>query len=153
MPRNYKNVKEKVKENLSGPERVALTCDAWTSWATQSYITITAHHIAEDWSLSSDFLQTRVMHESHTGSNVTELLCNVATEWDITEKDPALVSDNAANMVVAAKLAGLVHVKCYAHSQPGLSGCPTAAGCSKITQTSKVCTRLLLDDDHHVLLG
>lgn len=102
VPQIYKDIKEKVKENLSRAERVALTCDAWTR-ATQFYITITAHHIAGDWYLSSHVLQTRVMHESHTGSNVAELLRNVATEWDITEKDLALVSDNAANMVVAAQ--------------------------------------------------
>ncbi|XP_041822861.1 E3 SUMO-protein ligase ZBED1-like [Melanotaenia boesemani] len=116
VPQMYKDIKEKVKEKLIRAERVALTCDAWTSRATQSYITITAHHITEDWSLSSHVLQTRDMHECHTGSNLAELLCNVVTEWYITDKDPALVSDNAANMVVAAQLAGFLHVKCYAHT-------------------------------------
>ena len=53
------------------------------------------------------------MHESHTGSNVAELLCNVTNEWEITEKDPALLSDNTANVVVPAQLASFLHVKCY----------------------------------------
>ncbi len=100
---------------LAPGSRVVPITDAWTSRATQSYVTITAHYIAEDWSLSSHVLQIRVMYESHTGSNVAELLCNVVTEWDIAEKDPALVSDNEANMDVAAQLAGFLRVKCYTH--------------------------------------
>ena len=78
--------------------------------------TTTAHHITEEWSLSSHILQARVMHESHTGSNVPELLHNVETEWDITEKDPTLVSDNMANMVVGTQSVGFLHVKWYAHT-------------------------------------
>lgn len=62
------------------------------------------HNTAEDWSLFSHILQTRVMHETHSGSNVEELLHDVVSEWDITEKDLALVSDNAAHMVVTVHL-------------------------------------------------
>ncbi|KAK0134681.1 Zinc finger BED domain-containing protein 1 [Merluccius polli] len=116
IPKLYHEVKSGVKEKLSRAERVALTCDAWTSQATESHVTLTAHYIAEDWSLSSHVLQTRAMSECHTGANIAELLRNVAAEWDISEKDAALVTGNAANMAVAAQLAGFLHIKCYAHT-------------------------------------
>lgn len=116
IPQIYNEVKSGVKEKLSRAERIALTCDAWTSRATESYVTLTAHHITEDWSLSSHVLQTRAMSECHTGPNDAELLRNVAAEWDISEKDAALMTDNAANMSVAAQLAGFLHIKCYAHT-------------------------------------
>lgn len=93
MPKIYNEVKSQVKESLSRAERVTFTCGAWTSQATESQVTLTAHHTAQDWSLSSHVLQTRTMHQSHTGANVAELLYNVAIEWDIAEKDPALVTE------------------------------------------------------------
>ncbi|XP_051990723.1 E3 SUMO-protein ligase ZBED1-like isoform X2 [Xyrauchen texanus] len=116
VPRMYEEVKQEVKTSLASAERVALTCDGWTSRATESYITITAHHINENWELISHVLQTRAMHESHTGSNIAELLKVALEEWDIKSKDPAIVTDNASNMTIAAQLAGLLHFKCFAHT-------------------------------------
>ncbi|KAF0039134.1 hypothetical protein F2P81_009618 [Scophthalmus maximus] len=73
VPRMYEEVKQVVKTSLGSAERVALTCDGWTWRATESYVTITSHHINQEWKLSH-VLQTRAMHESHTGSNIAELL-------------------------------------------------------------------------------
>lgn len=95
IPQIYNEIKVEVKEKLSRADRIALTCDAWTSRATESYITLTAHYIAEDWSLSSHVLQTSIMHEGHTGSNIAELIRSIVTEWGISGKDARLVTDNA----------------------------------------------------------
>lgn len=112
----YDEVASEVKNCLSKAQRVALSCDAWTSRATESYVTLTAHHITDDWHLSSHVLQPRAFHESHTGANLAELLRGVAIEWNLTDKDPALVTDNASNKVIAAQLTGFLHIKCYAHT-------------------------------------
>lgn len=116
VPRMYEEVKEVVKTSLGSAERVALTCDGWTSRATESYVTITSHHIDQEWKLISHVLQTRAMHESHTSSNIAELLKRAFEEWDITSKDPAIVTDNASNMTIAAQLGGMLHLKCFAHT-------------------------------------
>lgn len=47
----YAQTKEHVKASLASSERVALTCDGWTSRTTEAYVTITAHFINEDWEL------------------------------------------------------------------------------------------------------
>lgn len=83
IPEIYREVMAEVKQKLRRAERIALTSDAWTSRATASYVTFTAHYIAEDWALSSHVLQTKVMYESHTGANIAELLNNVTTEYCI----------------------------------------------------------------------
>ncbi len=44
IPQIYNKVKSEVKEKLSRAERVALTCDVWTSQAKESYVTLTAHY-------------------------------------------------------------------------------------------------------------
>lgn len=72
---------------------MAITCDGWTSRATESFVTITAHIIKEDWQLVSYVLQTRSMEESHTGENLAKLLGEAAEEWGISDKDIVIVTD------------------------------------------------------------
>ncbi|KAL0150995.1 hypothetical protein M9458_053722 [Cirrhinus mrigala] len=85
VPRIYDKVKDDVKSALSSAPRVALTCDGWTSRATEAFVTITCHYVDEEWELMSHVLQTRAMHESHTGSNIAELLKAALEEWDLEE--------------------------------------------------------------------
>ena len=60
-------------------------------------------------------LKTRAMHESHTGSNIADVLKRAIEEWGTQDKDPAIVTDNTSNMTIAAELAGMLHFKCFAH--------------------------------------
>ncbi|XP_029958862.1 zinc finger BED domain-containing protein 1-like isoform X2 [Salarias fasciatus] len=116
VPKMYEEVKTAVKTSLSTAQRVALTCDGWTSRATESYITITSHYISDNWEMVTHVLQTRAMHESHTGSNIADVLKKAIEEWGLQDKDPAIVTDNASNMTVAAELASMLHFKCFAHT-------------------------------------
>ena len=65
IPKLYEETREIVTKKMHQAEFIALTTDSWTSRATQSYNTITAHFL-EDWNMRSFVLQTRVMQESHT---------------------------------------------------------------------------------------
>ena len=116
VPAMYEEVKKAVKTSLGAAQRVALTCDGWTSRATQSYVTITSHYISDDWEMVTHVLQTRAMHDSHTGSNIADLLKRAVDEWGIQDKEPAIVTDNARNMTSAAELVGMPHFKCFAHT-------------------------------------
>ncbi len=117
VPRLYAQTKAHVKASLASAERVALTCDGWTSRTTEAYVTITAHFINAEWELVMYVLQTRDMPECHTEHNLAEHLKKALAEWGITEKDPVVVTDNASNMTIAAEEAAFtVHVKCYART-------------------------------------
>ncbi len=95
---------------------MALTCDGWTSRATDPYVTITSHFISNEWELVSHVLQTRALHGSHTGSNKANLLTEAIHEWGLTDKVLAIVTDNAANMLLAVSLMeSSLHVGCFAH--------------------------------------
>lgn len=116
IPDMYEKVKAEVLESLSGSHTVALTTDGWTSRATESYVTITSCHITEDWCLKSFVLQTRAMPLSHTAENVSTVIKEAIKEWGLPA-NPPLVTDNAANMLAAAKLIGCEpHIGCYAHT-------------------------------------
>uniref|UniRef100_A0A3B3D8W0 BED-type domain-containing protein n=1 Tax=Oryzias melastigma TaxID=30732 RepID=A0A3B3D8W0_ORYME len=117
IPELYEKAKSDVLESLSTAERVALTKDAWTSRPTHSYVTITVHYISPEWSMKNHVLQTRMFSETHTGKNIGALLINACKEWKIENKNPALVTDNARNMITAAQEAEMTpHVTCIAHT-------------------------------------
>ena len=53
---------------------IALTHDGWTSCATESYDTITAHFINKDWELRTAVLHTSKVEGSYTGEHIAEQL-------------------------------------------------------------------------------
>lgn len=79
IPKLYEDIKSTVSECLKQASFLAITTDSWTSRATQSYNTVTAHFI-HDWKLNSFVLQTRAMHESHTAENLSEFLIQFVAE-------------------------------------------------------------------------
>lgn len=101
IPALYEKVKLDIAESLTKAKRVAITVDGWTSRATDPYITVTVHCIDDDWVLQNHVLQTRVFREAHMGSNLAALLQDICSEWKFTDKNPALVTDNARNMILA----------------------------------------------------
>ena len=117
IPGLYEKAKEDLVTKLKRASNIAITTDSWTSRATESYVTITVHFLSEDWTINNYVLQTRPLYESHTGVNVGEVLKDCMKEWGIEEKVQAIVTDNAANMGIAAKEAGIgLHVGCFART-------------------------------------
>lgn len=129
IPKLYDETKSKVSEDLKQASFIALTTYSWTSRATQSYNTVTAHFI-HDWEMKSCVLQTTTMDKSHTAENLSEFLLQVVADWNLRRNGelPALVIDNARNIINAGKIAGLhPHVGCFARYQPcyskGIKSC------------------------------
>ncbi|KAI4788919.1 hypothetical protein KUCAC02_035545, partial [Chaenocephalus aceratus] len=61
--------------------------------------------------------KTRVFNEAHTGNTLAMLLQEVCREWKTEDKNPALVTDNARNMMLAGVGAQMEpHVRCIAHT-------------------------------------
>lgn len=121
IPNMYKSVVTRVREEIGQAESVAWTTDSWTSRATQSYVTITAHFVNQQFELCSRVLQTRDLPEAHTGENVGHLLQDAALEWGC--KVSVITTDNAANMKIAAKTADIpIHLGCFAHTLNLASG-------------------------------
>ncbi|XP_067679694.1 zinc finger BED domain-containing protein 4-like [Haliotis asinina] len=118
MPNLYEEVRQSVQSQLHEAQTIAMTSDGWTSRATESYITITAHFIDSQWILQNKVLQTRAIYECHTGTNIAQVLKSAVDEWKLERPHglQPLTSDSAANMCVAAKQANMTpHIKCFAH--------------------------------------
>ncbi|XP_051980577.1 E3 SUMO-protein ligase ZBED1-like [Xyrauchen texanus] len=101
----YQTVKDGVMCKLKTAERVGITSDTWTSVATESYMSVTVHYIDELWNLVSYVLQTTEVEANHRSVCLAEMLTKAMEEWGLMSKDPAIVTDNAANMQPAISAA------------------------------------------------
>ena len=72
MPKLYQDVKLKITPQLLSATSVGYTTDIWSSVATESYITLTAHFITSDFEQKSYILATRNMPERDTGVHIEE---------------------------------------------------------------------------------
>ena len=109
----YEECKKDLIDLIKGHD-VSFTTDMWTSLRNHGYITVTAHFILE-WKLHTKILATRKVVERHTGVNIANLLLKIHDEFKIGSV-PALVTDNAPNMQVAAKESGIPRWPCFSHT-------------------------------------
>ena len=119
VPSLYMEVKKDVMAGISKAVSVALTTDGWTSRATESYITTTAHYISQEWKLENKVLETTTLPCSHTGEALGEALNDTATRWNTKRQHGVncVVTDNASNITLGVKLSGLQpHIGCFAHT-------------------------------------
>ena len=97
---------------------MALTTDGWTSLATASYVTATAHWISDDWEMHNNVLRTKELKVSHTAENVGECIQEILDVFDIqSESVIAITTDNATNYVNAVERhLQTVNIPCVAHT-------------------------------------
>lgn len=111
VPSLYTCTRAVIEHKLS---TVALTTDGWTSPATESSLTVTAHFNSK-WEMKSPVLQTRPVYEQHTSTHPAENLQEAVAEWKL--KPVAVTTDNERNIVNAVSDAGLgPHIGCFAHT-------------------------------------
>lgn len=69
-------------------------------------MSVTTHYIDEEWNLITYVLQTTEVEIDHRFASLPEMLTAAIEEWGLMRKDPAIVTDNAANMVCAVVMMG-----------------------------------------------
>ena len=70
--KDFEDGKAAVKQQLQDNSSIALTTDIWTSRATQSFATTTAHFLDEHWNLTSCILETVHFPGHHTGILISQ---------------------------------------------------------------------------------
>ena len=115
--KRYDDERDSLVKELNSVQSVSLTTDTWTSNATESYITVTEHHITDDWEMQSNVLMTRAMPERHTGENLANKLLDCASEFELENKVESVVHDNARNMQSASdKCEDWGDIGCFGHT-------------------------------------
>lgn len=104
--------KKYIKDNAVS---VCLTADTWSSKALDHYMAVTAHFLTDGMEYKSILLSCACVEGSHTGNHIRKEINDIIMEWELTNKINYLVTDNAANMIVASNLLEIPHFGCFAH--------------------------------------
>ncbi|XP_042396694.1 zinc finger BED domain-containing protein RICESLEEPER 2-like [Zingiber officinale] len=116
-------------ELLACPGRICLTSDAWTSIATDGYLSLTAHYVNKNWLLQKFFLNFSYIPPPHIGVALAEKIYSLACDWGIEKKLFSIILDNASANDVCVEIlktqlrlknalifdGTLFHVRCCAH--------------------------------------
>uniref|UniRef100_A0A3Q1GJ54 HAT C-terminal dimerisation domain-containing protein n=1 Tax=Acanthochromis polyacanthus TaxID=80966 RepID=A0A3Q1GJ54_9TELE len=122
LDKKYEARVDKVKSTISAIDnKVALTADIWTSVATEAYLGITCHYIGRDWEMESICLSTMPLEDRYTAQNIAGWLEQTLEKFEILPgKISAIVHDNGANIVAAARLLeekyGWPSLRCTGHT-------------------------------------
>lgn len=95
---------------------LALTLDYWTSLSNESYLGVTCHFIDEDWKMNVCTLAVDHAEQRHTSDNVRDQILKIIKHWEIEDKVMVIITDNANNMVKAARELPFSSFTCSAHS-------------------------------------
>ena len=102
IPRMYSEMVEKVKKDISTVKYFVATTNLWTSTANHPYLSCTTHFINEMWELKSYCLDTVPLFADHTGTNLSETLQEVLSNWGLDPgKLVATTTDNGSNFIAA----------------------------------------------------
>ena len=106
---------------LEDVSSLALTADAWTSRATESYLGVSCHFMTTDWQMKTVNLSTMPLEERHTAANIVTWMEEILEKYKISQtKIKAVVHDNGANIVAAMRLLeekhGWASVRCAGHT-------------------------------------
>ena len=117
VPELYEREKARVSTLMAKHmDHFAVTTDAWSSRANHSYICLTVHYISKDWDICSHMLETAETSEDHTGVNLATGLTESFGRWSLSTVDiSAVVSDSAANIVLAVDILKLPRLACLSH--------------------------------------
>lgn len=114
------SIQDIIQRDLKSANNIACTSDCWSSLSQDSYITVTAHMINDEWYPKSYTLTTHKMEESHTASNLAYQLENTFEKWEIDQKVITVVTDNAKNVLNAVQMLSNVSetndLTCAAHT-------------------------------------
>lgn len=115
VPAWYCVEKSNLIQNLAQVNKVAITCDGWTSIAQHHFLTVTVHYIYKG-KMKQNVLSTEAVCESQTGPVVAKEISSLVEQFHLGGKIIAATVDNACNMDVALKKLDFLKVGCFAHT-------------------------------------
>ncbi|XP_040924669.1 zinc finger BED domain-containing protein 4-like [Betta splendens] len=116
VDKKYEEAKKKSINELEKAEAVSVTADMWTSITMEAYLGVTCHFINENMELASVLLGVGHFTQSHTAENLRDAMELQLQRWGLRHKVHCLITDNASNMILCAKLMAVRNLPCFAHS-------------------------------------
>lgn len=112
----FNRVHTLLDHDLRKAEHISFTMDMWTASSRDGYLGITATWIDDNFDLNNAVLAFSHVPYPHTGDALAARIAEVCTHWKIKGKVCSVTTDNATNMRVACRKAGIPQVPCTAHT-------------------------------------
>ncbi|XP_045930909.1 uncharacterized protein LOC123986603 isoform X1 [Micropterus dolomieu] len=112
IPSWYAAEKKHVIRELLQVSKAAVTCDWWTSFAHDHYLTVTLHFIMKG-QMRQKVLCTKSVCDTQTDTVVAEQIGGVLEEFGVLDKVVAMTVDNVFR--IAIKKLQLRKLRCFAH--------------------------------------
>ena len=136
IPILYQETRDKLKSQVTNTKSFSITTDMWTSMANQSYMSVTAHFVDDEFQLRSALLDTKEFLGAHTGVNIAAELEAVLDEWGLSASNiAAVVTDNGSNIIRAISDLEWPSITCFSHTLQ-------LAVIEGTTSTSEICKAL-----------
>lgn len=116
IPDIYLKVKNKISLQIDMAEAISVTLDIWTSVSNSSFISFTAHWITTEFERNSAALNVKYFPGSHSAENISEMLQQLITSWNMPRKMHILIRDNAPNIVKVVNDANIPNASCFIHT-------------------------------------
>ncbi|KAF7203537.1 zinc finger BED domain-containing protein 1-like, partial [Nothobranchius furzeri] len=102
IPAWYSVEKSNLIQKMAQVNKIAITCDGWTSVAQDHFLTVTVHYIYRG-RMMQNVLSTEAVYESQTGLVVAKEILSIVEQFNLGQKVIAATVDNASKMDAALK--------------------------------------------------
>ncbi|XP_028429117.1 uncharacterized protein LOC114552482 isoform X2 [Perca flavescens] len=113
MPSWFSVEKKRVIRELRQVSEAAVTCDWWTSFSHDLYLTVTLHFITKG-QMKQKVLRTKPVYDAQTDTVVSEQLGGVLEEFGVRDKVVAVTVDNTFGMDIAITKRQFRKLRCFA---------------------------------------
>ena len=86
LPKTYLELKARISSHLEEANiaHISFKSDIWTSnHFMESFVSLTGHWINKDFSRRNAVLSVKHFPGSHTGENISRMICQMMTDWEI----------------------------------------------------------------------
>ncbi|XP_065672004.1 uncharacterized protein LOC136089842 [Hydra vulgaris] len=101
IPSITENLRSNLMLELKGCHFITITCVVWSSLSKNSYLGVTCHFIDKNMILVDRNLDLMFMSQVKTAEYLSNTLNEIYSEWSISNKIFALVTDSGANIFFA----------------------------------------------------
>ena len=100
VPKIYNAANDCIKEMIKKINSISLTTDNWRALNKDQFISLTGHCTFNNFDQQALVLHTKPFDVSHTGVNISDMMTDMISEFDIPRYEiHNIVHDNASNMV------------------------------------------------------
>ncbi|XP_059186901.1 uncharacterized protein LOC131969739 isoform X2 [Centropristis striata] len=115
IPSWYSEEKKRVIKELRQVSQAAVTCDWWTSFYHDHYLTVTLHFIVRG-QMKQKVLRTKPVYDAQTDSVEAEQIGGILEEFGVLDTVVGMTGDCAFSMDIAIMKSELRKLRCFAHT-------------------------------------